>query len=302
MARSKPGTKALHPGFIPPARATRLGIRPPRGSDWIHEIKFDGYRMQLQIMNQTAHVYSRSGHDWTKKCRKIAADAFLVRAKSAIVDGEVVAPAADGTVDFSAVQRAMSARRPSDALVMYAFDLLYLDGQDLRALPLIERKAMLKKLLTGSEIRFSDSFEVDGEKMFERVCAMGLEGVVSKRRLSRYRSGDTQDWIKTTCRLRETLVITGYAVKNGHFDGLYLGRADGGELVNAGRVTDGFNPKDVPSLRKRLDRVALGAVKGQKSGSVVPVKPELLAEIEYRGITSTGKLRHPSFKGLREDL
>lgn len=203
------GVKARFPGFIEPALATLMG-RVPSGDRWIHEIKFDGYRVQVHIANSDVKVFTRRGHDWTHRFRKIAHDAFQVKAETAIIDGEVVVPAADGTTDFSVLQNELKGR--STKIVMVAFDLLYLDGRDLRAVPLFERKALLRKIISGTDIQFSESFEIDGHDMFKHACKTGLEGVVSKVRDGRYESGRGNVWIKATCAQRETLAIAGYAL------------------------------------------------------------------------------------------
>src|SRR3954447_22383399 len=156
------GMKARFPGFIEPALATSIE-NVPSGSRWIHEIKFDGYRVQLHIANDDIKVFTRRANDWTKRFKKIAADAYLISARSAIIDGEIVVPAADGTTDFSVLQNELKGR--STKIVMVAFDLLYLNGYDLRKRPLIERKAHLKELVTGTDIQFSESFEADGPEM-----------------------------------------------------------------------------------------------------------------------------------------
>ena len=203
--RKKPaaiGVKAPFPGFIEPALATSIE-RVPTGERWIHEIKFDGYRVQVHLANEAVKVFTRRGHDWTKRFKKIADDAWHIAAGSAIIDGEVVVPAADGTTDFSVLQNELKGK--STKIVMVAFDLLYLNGYDLRKLPLIERKAHLKKLIDGTDIQFSESFEIDGAEMFAHACKVGLEGVVSKVRDSRYTSGRGNDWVKKTCAQRETL-------------------------------------------------------------------------------------------------
>jgi bifunctional non-homologous end joining protein LigD len=204
------------PGFIEPALATKIG-KVPAGERWIHEIKFDGYRVQLHIANDAAKVFTRRGNDWTKRCKKIGADAYLINARSAIIDGEVVAPAADGTTDFSVLQNELKGK--SDKIVMVAFDLLYLNGRDLRKVPLVDRKAALKKLIAQTAIQFSESFDLDGGEMFKHACKTGLEGVVSKVRDSRYQSDRSNDWVKVTCRQRETLPIAGFAL-----DGNKMGR------------------------------------------------------------------------------
>jgi bifunctional non-homologous end joining protein LigD len=202
------GVNAPFPGFVEPALATSSD-KVPSGDRWIHEIKFDGCRVQLHIHNDAIKVLTRRGNDWTMRFSKIAADAYLINAGSAIIDGEVVVPAADGTTDFSVLQNEL--RGKSNRLVMIAFDLLYLNGYDLRSLPLIERKALLKKTIDGTDLQFSESFEVDGKEMFEHACKVGLEGVVSKVRDSRYPSDRGRDWAKKTCAQRETLTIGGFS-------------------------------------------------------------------------------------------
>jgi len=298
------GTRANYPGFVKPALASSIG-RVPAGDRWVHEIKFDGYRVQVHIINEAIKVYTRNGHDWTDRFKKIATDAWHLKTKSAIIDGEVVVPAADGTTDFSVLQKAMKSGRPSDQLVMYAFDLLYLNGYDMRKAPLTTRKAELAKLLKGSEILLSQSFDTDGAHMFDTACGMGLEGVVSKLADSRYVSDRTDSWLKMTCRQRETLSIVGYAIKESRFDGLIVGRQDGNELVYAGKVDHGFTPGVVTDVRKRLAPLVQKTQafsRKIKKPNAVWVKPSLAAEIEYRAKSAEGKLRHPIFKGFREDL
>jgi bifunctional non-homologous end joining protein LigD len=302
--RKKPaaiGAKAPFPGFIEPALATSIE-RTPSGSRWIHEIKFDGYRVQLHIANESVRVFTRNGHDWTRRFKKIANDVFLISVSSAIIDGEVVAPAADGTTDFSVLQNQLRGR--SDKIVMVAFDLLYLNGYDLRKLPLLERKTLLKKLIAKTAIQFSESFDVDGPEMFKHACDIGMEGVVSKVRDSRYTSGRGNDWVKKTCAQRETLPIAGFALKDNKFDGIYIGRLKGKDLVYAGKVDHGFDSATARDLQARLTplirKTQPYARKIAHRG--IWVEPSLLAEIEYRAKSAEGKVRHPFFKGIREDL
>lgn len=295
------GTKAPYPGFVPPALATKVE-KVPSDERWIHEIKFDGYRVQLHVVNDDIRVFTRRGNDWTKRFRKIAGDAYLINAASAIIDGEVVVPAEDGTTDFSVLQNELKGN--SSKLVMVAFDLLYLNGQDLRKLPLTERKAVLHKLIAKTAIQFSDNFELGGQQMFEHACAVGMEGVVSKVRDSRYPSARTNDWVKVTCAQRETLPIAGFALDGKKWDGIYIGRQKAGKLVYAGKVDHGFTPQSEKVLRARLKplirRTQPYAKKIAHRG--IWVEPSLLAEIEYRAKSAEGKVRHPFFKGLREDL
>jgi bifunctional non-homologous end joining protein LigD len=302
--RTKPltlGVKAAFPGFIPPALATRID-KPPTGDRWIHEIKFDGYRVQLHMANDDIRIFTRRGNDWTKRFRKIAADAYLINAKSAIIDGEVVVPAADGTTDFSVLQNELKGQ--STKIVMIAFDLLYLNGQDVRKLPLLERKALLQKLIAKTAIQFSESFELDGREMFKHACKTGLEGVVSKVRDSRYPTDRTNDWVKVTCAQRETLPIAGFALDGNKWDGIYVGREKAGQLIYAGKVDHGFTPESEKELRARLKPLVRKTQPYAKkiAHRGIWVEPSLLAEIEYRAKSAEGKVRHPFYKGLREDL
>jgi bifunctional non-homologous end joining protein LigD len=302
--RAKPpagGIKANYPDFIEPSLATSID-KVPAGERWIHEIKFDGYRIQVHLRDAAVKVFTRRGNDWTNRFRKIAADAWNINAGSAIIDGEVVVPAADGTTDFSVLQNELKGR--SKKIVMVAFDLLYLNGYDLRKLPLFERKALLKKIIAKTDIQFSESFEIDGREMYKHACKIGLEGVVSKVRDSQYVSGRVNDWVKKTCAQRETLAIAGFALDGKKWDGIYLGRRKGKELIYAGKVDHGFDrasPKDLQARLKPLIRETQPYAK-KIAHRGIWVEPALLAEIEYRAKSAEGKVRHPFFKGIREDL
>jgi bifunctional non-homologous end joining protein LigD len=302
--RAKPpagGIKTNYPGFIEPSLATSID-KVPAGERWIHEIKFDGYRVQVHLRDATVKVFTRRGNDWTNRFRKIAADAWNINAGSAIIDGEVVVPAANGTTDFSVLQNELKGR--SKKIVMVAFDLLYLNGYDLRRLPLFERKALLKKIIDKTDIQFSESFEIDGREMYKHACKTGLEGVVSKVRDSRYVSGRVNDWVKRTCSQRETLAIAGFALDGKKWDGIYLGRRKGKELIYAGKVDHGFDAASAKDLQARLKPLIREtqpyAKKIAHRGTWV--EPSLLAEIEYRAKSAEGKVRHPFFMGVREDL
>jgi bifunctional non-homologous end joining protein LigD len=187
---------------------------------------------------------------------------------------------------------------------MIAFDLLYLNGQDLRKLPLIERKAHLKKLIEKTAIQFSESFEIEGKEMFAHACKVGLEGVVSKVRDSRYLSSRGRDWLKKTSAQRVTLTIAGFALDGSDWDGIYLGRRKGDELIYAGKVDHGFDMISSGDLRKRLTPLIRRTQPYTKriAHKGIWVEPESLAEIEYRAKSAGGKVRHPFYKGLREDL
>ena len=302
--RRKPaeiGIKAPLHRFIEPALASSIE-KAPSGSRWIHEIKFDGYRVQLHLANEAAKIFTRRGYDWTHRFKKVAHDAWRIKASSAVVDGEIVVPAADGTTDFSVLQNELKGW--STSIVLIAFDLLYLNGRDLRKLPLFRRKAELKKIVSGTDIQFSESFEIDGREMFTHACKLGLEGVVSKVQEGPYPRGRTNDWVKKTCARRETLTIAGFALDGKKWDGIYVGRRKGEDLVYAGKVDHGFDKVSSADLRKRLDPLIRKTQPYSKriAQKGIWVEPKLLAEIEYRAKSAEGKVRHPFFRGLREDL
>jgi bifunctional non-homologous end joining protein LigD len=302
--RPKPpagGIKTNYPGFVAPALATLI-VKVPSGERWIHEIKFDGYRVQVHLANSAVIVFTRQGHDWTNRFKKIADDAWHINAGSAIIDGEVIVPSENGVSDFSVLQNEL--RGKSNKLVLYAFDLLYLNGFDMRKVPLFQRKAVLRALIAKTDILLSESFETDGANMLKQACKMGLEGVVSKVRDARYSSGRINDWVKVTCRQRETLPIAGFALKANKFDGLYIGRVKGNELIYAGKVDHGFDRASAKDLQARLKPLIRKTQPYAKkiAHRGVWVEPSLLAEIEYRAKSAEGKVRHPFFKGIREDL
>jgi bifunctional non-homologous end joining protein LigD len=187
---------------------------------------------------------------------------------------------------------------------MVAFDLLYLNGRDLRKLPLHQRKAELKKIVVGTDVQFSESFEIDGQAMFDHACKLGLEGVVSKVRDSAYPNGRSNDWVKKTCAQRETLTIAGFALDGSNWDGLCVGRRKGDDLVYAGKVDHGFDKASAADLRKRLEPLVrkTQAFKKRIARKGIWVEPNLFAEIEYRAQSAEGKVRHPFCEGLREDI
>jgi bifunctional non-homologous end joining protein LigD len=302
--RRKPaaiGVKAPLPGFIEPALASPIE-KVPSGARWIHEIKFDGYRVQVHLANEAIKIFTRRGHDWTHRFKKVANDAWHIKAGSAIVDGEIVVPAADGSTDFSVLQNELKGK--STSIVLIAFDLMYLNGRDIRKEPLVRRKAELKKIIAGTDVQFSESFEIEGSEMFAHACKLGLEGVVSKVRDSAYAGGRGNNWVKKTCAQRETLIIAGFALDEGKWDGIYLGRRKGEDLIYAGKVDRGFDKASAADLQKRLKPLIRKSQPYAKriAHKGIWVEPNLLAEIEYRAKSAEGKVRHPFFKGLREDL
>ncbi|MGB3537478.1 MAG: DNA ligase D [Mesorhizobium sp.] len=297
--------------FIEPALAT-LEKNAPGGKEWLHEVKFDGYRMQAQIAGTEVRLLTRTGLDWTGKFDgAVVAALARLKCSDAILDGEIVVLADNGVSSFARLQAALSEGR-TDAMIYYVFDLMRLDGEDLRGEPLIERKEKLRELLgeqpENSALRFSDHFVEPGKIMLEHACRMGLEGVVSKRADAPYRSGRGHSWIKSKCTDRQEFVIGGYlpSDKTGRgLRSLLVGYQEGGALAYAGRVGTGFSGKVADDLKKKLD--ALKAAKSPFAGKVpggkglVWIRPELVGEIEFRSWTEDRILRHASFQGLRED-
>ncbi len=305
--------KAKLPDFIPPELAT-LVDRVPEGDDWLHEIKFDGYRALCRIDKGRVAFFTREGNDWTARFGALAEPAAALAAEQAYLDGEVVVLEKDGSTNFQSLQEALG-QNESSRLAYYVFDLLHLDGYDLREVPLLRRKELLAGLLPSAPepgpIRFSDHIIGRPAAFFARACELGLEGIISKRKDSRYRPGRGRDWLKVKCHASQELVIGGFTEPSGSRAGLgalLLGvNNDKGELVYAGRVGTGFNRRLLEELRARLERIERRTPAFANPPPAPPregihwVEPRYAAEVEFTGWTRDGVLRHPSFKGLRED-
>ncbi|UVK55909.1 DNA ligase D [Mesorhizobium sp. AR02] len=297
--------------FVEPQLATLERDAPP-GRDWLHEVKFDGYRMQAQIAGTDVRLLTRTGLDWTEKFGdEITAELAALKCSDAIIDGEIVVLADSGVSSFALLQQDLSAKR-TNRFLYYAFDLMRLDGKDLRAEPLVERKQALQELLgkqpENAAVRFSVHFSEPGKIMLEHACRMGLEGVVSKRADAPYRSGRGPTWVKSKCTARQEFVIGGYlpSDKTGRgLRSLLVGYYEGGKLHYAGRVGTGFSAKGATELKKKLDALKATASPFDKAvpkgKGLVWIKPELVGEVEFRSWTSDRIIRHASFQGLRED-
>ena len=312
MTRSVSARAGSTLAFIPPCLARAIDA-PPHGNDWIHEVKFDGYRIQAHLQGGRVRLLTRNGHDWTEKLGKVGDDLQTLSVRSAIIDGEAIVQDAAGVADFAALTSELK-RGQSTRIVVMAFDLLHLDGADLRERPLLERKATLQRLLERTSmpdlLAYSDHITGAAAAILAKVCEIGAEGIVSKRADRPYRSGRGGDWVKVKCRIVDPFVIIGYVTNTAASEAvgsLVLGYYDGPSLVYAGRVGTGFSARiaaqlwhalqplvtTAPPLARKLDRE-------QRLG-VNWVSPRLVARIEYRAWTDDKILRHATFQGLRGD-
>lgn len=300
------------PEFVSPQLAT-LAKSLPQGDRWIHEIKLDGYRIQIRVgPRHEMQLITRNGLDWTHRMPAIVEAARALAVKSALIDGEVVVLSPDGTSSFADLQASFN-EGAKHKLTYFAFDLLHLDGHNLRELPLTERKKILEKVLSGSSsdetIRFSQHIEGDVKQIFGKACELGTEGIISKLADGKYLSGRGGSWLKSKCYQEQELVIGGFTLPTNGMHGigaLILGYYRDGKLMYAGRSGTGYTQKTHKLLRDKLDKLRcaktpFASLPPGTSRDAIWVKPELVAQFSFSNWTADNLVRQAAFKGLRED-
>lgn len=301
------------PAFVEPCLAT-LVDKAPDGEDWVHEIKFDGYRLQARLDKGKVKLLTRRGLDWTKKFPAVCTAIAKLPAKTALIDGEVVVEGADGISSFSLLQQALKFG-DEERMAFYAFDLLHLDGTDLRPLPLTTRKAALAELFARlprrGPVRMSESIDERGPVLLKRACGMGLEGIISKQAMAGYHSGRGYDWLKTKCADRQEFIVAGFIPSTADaraIGALVLGYYDEGKLRYAGRTGTGFSHQVARDLHRKLKATVtktcpFGTVPAEERGRrrAIWTEPKMVVEVDFHGWTHGDRVRQASFQGVRED-
>jgi len=299
--------RAAMPDFVEPQLAT-LSEKTPSGDRWVHEIKYDGYRAQVRVDHGKVTISTRRGFDWSSKFPDIAKVA--AKYPDCLIDGEAVVLDAKGRTDFSALQSALAGGR-KQSILLFAFDLLFLEGDDLRSRPLLDRKEALAQLLPKSGdkhsvIRFSEHFVAAGDQMHDNACALGLEGVVSKRVNAPYRSGRNENWLKSKCGERETFLIGGWRETTGGLQSISLGALRDGKLAYVGKAKSGYRDSE-DGLLKKFHTVEVPKSPFRISGPERKdgqrwAAPVLQAEVSFTAWTASKHIRHAKFLGLRQDI
>ncbi|WP_070152073.1 DNA ligase D [Sphingobium phenoxybenzoativorans] len=304
---------AVLPRFVKPQLAT-LVDEAPTGNGWLHEIKYDGYRAMIAVKGGTVKLFTRNGLDWTDKFGPLVEDIAALDLPPALIDGEIVAFGEDGNPSFSALQsvlkRGHGAQRADTPFHFFAFDLLALDGIDLKLLTTIERKERLEALLAQAEppIHVSDYLIGAGETLYRKMCEAGQEGIIAKRIDAPYRSGRTRDWVKVKCTRRQEFVVIGWTKSRARaraFSSLLLAQYDGRKLVYRGKVGTGFDTMTIEDLAQAMAPLAIDAapieIPRAETRNAQWIKPKLVAEVAFAEFTGDDRIRHGSFLGLRTD-
>jgi bifunctional non-homologous end joining protein LigD len=312
VSRLPGAKKGILPVFVEPSLAV-LADKPPTDANWLHEIKYDGYRIQARLDGGKVKLLTRKGLDWTKRFPSIVRGLQTLPLSSALLDGELIVQDESGVSSFSGLQSDLKSGR-HDRMAYMVFDMMYCEGTNLIGATLIDRKAALQAILNilpqNSLVRFSEHIDSTGEELLHHACKLGLEGIISKRVNSKYISARGEHWIKSKCNLRQEFVVVGYVpstTSRAAIGSLVLGYYENATLVHAGRVGTGFSNDLAIELKKTLDSLASAqpkfktALASPNSRGVKWVEPQLVAEVEYRGWSSDNLLRQASFKGLRED-
>ena len=306
--KARRAKRAELPAFVTPQLAT-LVTRPPTSGDWIYEVKHDGYRILARVSGKQVQLFSRSGREWTAKLPHLAAALSKAGLANAWLDGEIVVLRPDGRSSFQMLQNAFDAGA-SSKIVYFVFDAPFLDGKDMRELPLKTRKQKLKAgLQTGATVRFSDDLTGSADEVLEHACKLGLEGLIGKQAESVYVAGRTRSWVKLKCRLRQDFVIAGHTAPGGSrhgFGALVLGVYERpGKLVYAGKVGTGFDDELLTSLSRRfpkLKRPDSPLENPPREKGITWLRPQLVAEVEFAERTDDGVIRQGAFMGLRQDI
>lgn len=312
------GKSATSLEFIEPCLA--VTGKPPTGSGWIHEVKYDGYRIQGHVIKSDAQesvrIYTRSGLDWTNEFAGIAVELLKLDVKSAILDGEIVAFDQSGVSSFSALQNSLKgSEKMRSRLCLIVFDILFLNGKDFRQKPLATRRDEVSNLVgkasSRSPIRLSTGIAEKGDRALHSACEQGLEGIVSKKLDASYRSGRSRNWIKSKCIRTAAFIVVGFVPNKSALEtvgSLVVATHDGGSFRYSGRVGTGFSNEEAAAMWEGLGALAtaappsLAGLTATNAAGVIWVEPILVVEVDYASLTPDGILRHARFKGFRQDL